>query len=81
MKIILGLGGLLILLIIAFLFTQNFFGFFGTKATATIINQTYAIDVAKTPKKKTNRPLRKSSIPANYGMYFPLRKQIIMHFG
>lgn len=74
MKIILGLGGLLILLIIAFLFTQNFFGVFGNRATATIRNQTYSIDVVKTPKEQQIGLSEKSSISANYGMYFPFEK-------
>lgn len=74
MKIILGLGGLLLLLIIAFLFTQNFFGFFGNKATATIKNQTFSVDIAKTPKEKQIGLSEKKSIPANYGMYFPFEE-------
>lgn len=74
MKIILGLGGLLILLIAVFLFTQNFFGFLGTKATATIKNQTYTIDVVKTPKQKEMGLSGKNSIATNYGMYFPFEK-------
>jgi len=74
MKVILGLGGLLVLLILAFLFTQNFFGFFGTRATATIKNQTFAIDVAKTPEAKQIGLSQKNSIPSNYGMYFPFDK-------
>ncbi|MBP9719489.1 MAG: DUF192 domain-containing protein [Candidatus Levybacteria bacterium] len=74
MKIILGLGGLLVLLIFAFLFTQNFFGVFGNKATAMIKNQSYTIDVVKTPKEKQIGLSGKKSIPLNYGMYFPFEK-------
>jgi uncharacterized membrane protein (UPF0127 family) len=74
MKIILGLGGLLVLLILAFLFTQNFFGVFGSQATATIKNQTFSLDVAKTPKQKEIGLSEKKSITPNYGMYFPFDK-------
>ena len=74
MKIILGLGGLLLLLVIAFLFTQNFFGVLGNNATATIRKQTFHIDVARTPKEKQIGLSDKKSIPANYGMYFPFEK-------
>lgn len=74
MKIILGLGGLLVLLIVAFLFTQNFFGVFGNKATAMIRNQTFTLDVVKTPKEKQVGLSEKTSIPTNYGMYFPFEK-------
>lgn len=74
MKVILGLGGLLLLLIIAFLFTQNFFGVFGNHATVSIKNQTFAIEVAKTAKEKQIGLSEKKSIAANAGMYFPFEK-------
>lgn len=74
MKIILGLGGLLVLLILAFLFTQNFFGVFGNHATVMVKNQTFSVDVAKAPKEKEIGLSEKKSIAANYGMYFPFDK-------
>lgn len=74
MKIILGLGGLLLLLIVAFLFTQNFFGVFGIKPMVIVKNQTYVVDVVKTPKEKQIGLSAKTSIASNYGMYFPFDK-------
>lgn len=71
MKIILGLGGLLVLLIVAFLFTQNFFGVFGNRGTIIIKDKTFSVDVAKTPKEQQIGLSEKTSIPENYGMYFP----------
>lgn len=74
MRIVFGIIGLLLLLIVAFFFSQRFLGVLGTKATATIKNQTFSIDVAKTAKEKQTGLSGKTSIPTNYGMYFPFDK-------
>lgn len=72
MKIILGLVGLLLLLVIAFFFTQT--SLFAKKASATIHTHTFTIDVAKTPKDKEIGLASKNTISADYGMYFPFEK-------
>jgi uncharacterized membrane protein (UPF0127 family) len=74
MRIVFGLIGLILLLIIAFFFTQSYFGFFTTKATATVKNHIFSIDVAKTPKEKEIGLSGKTSISTDYGMYFPFEK-------
>lgn len=74
MKIAFGIVGLLVLLLVAFLFTQNYLGLFTQKPTATIKSHTFTIDVVKSPKDKQIGLSSKSAIPANYGMYFPFDK-------
>lgn len=74
MRIVFGLIGLILLLVIAFFFTQNYFGFFASKTTATIRDHSFTIDVAKTPKDKEIGLSSKKSIPTDYGMYFPFDK-------
>lgn len=74
MRIIFGLIGLILLLVIAFFFTQSYFGFFTSKTTATVKNHTFTVDVAKTSKDKEIGLSSKKTISSDYGMYFPFDK-------
>lgn len=74
MKIIIGIIAALLLLIIGFFFTQSNLTLFGAKTTATIKNQTFSVDVVKTPKDKQVGLSSKTSIASNYAMYFPFDK-------
>jgi uncharacterized membrane protein (UPF0127 family) len=74
MKIIFRSIIFLLLLIIAFFFIKNHFGLLETKASATIKNQTFYIDVVKEQKNKQIGLSTKNSITQNYGMYFPFEK-------
>lgn len=74
MRIVFAIIGLLILLVLAFFFTQNYLGFFGPKASITIKDKTFTVEVAKTPKEKQVGLSSKISIAQDYGMYFPFEK-------
>lgn len=71
MRIVFGVIGLLLLLMVAFFFSQSYFGFFGNKTTATIRDHTFSIDIAKTAKDKELGLSIKKNISDTYGMYFP----------
>lgn len=78
MKIIFALLGLLLLIVIAFTFSQNFFknslSLFGTKPTVTINKAIFTLDIAKTPTQKQIGLSEKTSISSTYGMLFPFEK-------
>lgn len=74
MKIIIGIIGVLLLLFVGFYFSQSNLGIFGAKPTATIKNQTFVVDIVKTPKEREVGLSSKKSIAANYAMYFVFDK-------
>ncbi|MBI2033034.1 MAG: DUF192 domain-containing protein [Candidatus Levybacteria bacterium] len=74
MKIILGLLGLLLFIIFAFVFSQNYLrskSVLGKNAaTVTINKQKFTAEVAKTPSEKQTGLSNKKSLPQDQGMLF-----------